>query len=278
MLKLKRQLNTWLYSKTGDQFCRYFNAVNKIYWKYPIAVNWNRESNKIVVTEGGHRLFIARPKRVRRYKNGIAGKLDALADQYLLSNIDFHDGDYIVDCGANVGEVGTWLKRANKTLNVISIEPEVSEAECCDLNVYGGKAKTVRKALWHEPGDLTFYLKNDSGDSSLFETKEYDFTRKVPTTTLSFLLQEQNVAALKLLKLEAEGAEPEILAGAEDCLERIEYISADLGPERGVNHDTTAAAAINFLLSRGFELVDVRADRLVCLFRNKRLPNARQAG
>ncbi|MFB1295256.1 FkbM family methyltransferase [Mycobacterium sp. pW049] len=268
--KLKRQLNEWLFSRTGDQFCSYFNAVNKVYWKLPIAVEWDSVREKIVVTDGRDRIFIARPKRVRRYKHGIGAKLDILANEYLLGHIDFRDGDTIVDCGANVGEVGTWLTRANASLDVISIEPEALEAECCDLNVYGGEEKTIRKALWHEEGELTFYLKNDSGDSSVFETTHYDFTRTVPTTTLSSLLDERSVSTLKLLKLEAEGAEPEILAGAEDCLDRIEYIAADLGPERGINDDTTAAAAINLLLSRNFQVVDVRSGRLVCLFRNQK--------
>ena len=268
--KFKRQLSRWVFSQNGDRFCAYFNAVNKVYWKSPIVVNWDDEREKIVVEEGRTRLFIARPTRAWRYRQGLICKLDGLANEYLLGHIDFHDGDYVVDCGANVGEVGTWLKRVNKSLNVISIEPEEAEAECCDLNVYGGEAETIRKALWREEGILTFYSKNGSGDSSLFETTQFESTREVVATSLSSLVKERNIPTVKLFKLESEGAEPEILAGAEDCLERVEYISADLGPERGVNEETTAAAAINFLLSRNFSLVDVFPDRLVCLFRNKR--------
>ncbi len=73
---------------------------------------------------------------------------------------------------------------------------------------------------------------------------------------------------MKLLKLEAEGAEPEILAGVEKRLPLIEYISADLGPERGVDQESTAAAAIDYLLARNFRLIDVYCDRVTCLFKN----------
>ena len=61
---------------------------------------------------------------------------------------------------------------------------------------------------------------------------------------------------VKLLKLEAEGAEPEILMGAENKLELIQYIAADLGFERGKKEESTYKQVTNFLLSRGFILVN----------------------
>jgi hypothetical protein len=76
---------------------------------------------------------------------------------------------------------------------------------------------------------------------------------------------------IRLLKLEAEGAEPEILVGAESVLSRIDYIAADLGPERGLKQEQTATPVINFLLARGFELIDMKFDRVTCLFRNHRV-------
>ena len=82
-------------------------------------------------------------------------------------------------------------------------------------------------------------------------------------------MREYGLGKVKLLKLEAEGAEPEILLGAGDALKQVEYISADLGPERGLSQETTAATVINFLLARDFRLVDVFAERLVFLFKNQ---------
>jgi FkbM family methyltransferase len=166
------------------------------------------------------------------------------------------------------------LKRLNGKINVISIEPEKEEADCCDLNVYGGERRTIRKALWSEPGERALFSKNESGDSSLFEIDSFESTTTVPTTTLAAVLEERNVSRLKLLKLEAEGAEPEILVGAKDHLHKIEYISADLGPERGLKQESTAAPAINFLLARNFELIDMHCDRITFLFRNTALTRA----
>ena len=79
----------------------------------------------------------------------------------------------------------------------------------------------------------------------------------------------QNVK-IKLLKLEAEGAEPEILLGGLKVLPQITYISADVGPERGLSYDTTLVQTVNILKDHGFELIKMGHPRIVCLFKNKK--------
>ena len=56
---------------------------------------------------------------------------------------------------------------------------------------------------------------------------------------------------IKLLKLEAEGAEPEILLGGLDKIHLIDYICADVGPERGLSYETTLVSSV----IRGFSSV-----------------------
>lgn len=268
---VKKRVKNQLYSQDSLRFCATYNLINRVYWKSPTVVEWDPELDKIIVSDGAERVFIARPSRAERYREGISAKLDSLAkDEYLLGNIEFKDGDCVIDCGANTGEIGMWTQRLDVNVAVVSIEPEPAEADCCDLNVYGGESKTIRKALWCKNETLTFYSKNNSADSSVFETLEFDSVTEVEAITLTSLLNERGIQSVKLLKLEAEGAEPEILLGAESVLDRIDYISADLGPERGITQQTTAAEAINFLLARGFTIVDICAERISILFRNER--------
>lgn len=187
----------------------------------------------------------------------------------MIDEIQFSDDDCVIDCGANVGEVSLWLKRRNRRLRHILVEPEPMEAKCADLNVFDGEARTLRKALWKEEGTLLFYKKPESADSSLFEVEDADEVVQVPVTTLANLLREAGVEHVRLLKLEAEGAEPEIILGCGEHLPKIDYIAADCGPERGLSQDETATDLINFLLARNFELMDMKFDRVVCLFRNR---------
>ena len=57
---------------------------------------------------------------------------------------------------------------------------------------------------------------------------------------------------IKLLKLEAEGAELEVLIGCENILMNIEYISADLGFELDQGTRSNEAEVTEFLLSHNF--------------------------
>jgi hypothetical protein len=59
---------------------------------------------------------------------------------------------------------------------------------------------------------------------------------------------------IALLKLEAEGAEPEILQGAQKTLENTVAIAADLGPERGIDELRTFDDSFEYLTSVGFKL------------------------
>ncbi|MEK9614503.1 MAG: hypothetical protein VW080_11350, partial [Flavobacteriaceae bacterium] len=74
---------------------------------------------------------------------------------------------------------------------------------------------------------------------------------------------------IKLIKLEAEGFEPEIIEGLRKNLKNVEYISADLGFERGVNQETTAPKVINYLLKNGFKLLAFGESRNTFLFKNQ---------
>ena len=105
-------------------------------------------------------------------------------------------------------------------------------------------------------GISEFYLKSDSGDSSIIEPSS-GFTNiiKIKTTTLNNYIIEKKIKNIKFLKLEAEGFEPEILQGSDQILNNIEYIGVDGSPERGKKNETTIEYAIEFLTSKGFEVI-----------------------
>ena len=73
---------------------------------------------------------------------------------------------------------------------------------------------------------------------------------------------------VKCLKLEAEGAEPEILQGLGEKLKFIEYITADVGFERGETEESTLAEVSNFLIKNNFKMVAIGKRRFCVLFKN----------
>lgn len=101
----------------------------------------------------------------------------------------------------------------------------------------------------------------------MIQPKNFDKKIKVPVGKLESYVS----STVKVLKLEAEGAEPEVLEGLGDKLRLIEYISADLGPERGIKCEGTLVLVTNYLLERDFELINVLHSRISALYNNKSL-------
>lgn len=197
------------------------------------------------------------------YKGGILERAEGLAEVYFFDKIDFKDGDILIDCGANVGDLKLWFKLHSININYIGFEPSPVEFKCLKENV---KPSTVHNlGLWKDSGELKFYISSQGADSSLIEPAVYDEVSITKVCRLDNFIDSN----IKCLKLEAEGAEPEILEGLGEKLKLIEFISADLGFERGIQAESTLAPVTNFLLQNNFELLDVQHGRISALYRNK---------
>ena len=119
--------------------------------------------------------------------------------------------------------------------------------------------------LWNTSKKINFYVSSSGEDSSIIEPPTYEEKIDIKAVRLEKFIKGK----IKCLKVEAEGAEPEVLEGLGDKLSKIEYITADLGPERGITQQSTLPQVTNFLLSNGFELIDFNKGRWGALFKNK---------
>jgi FkbM family methyltransferase len=198
------------------------------------------------------------------YKYGLQSRADGLARAYFLDQIDFNDKDIFLDCGANVGDLLLYFKLKNIDINYIGFEPSPSEFKCLKRNVHPSKAYNI--GLWDKFDELDFYVSSDGADSSLIKPISYDSKIVVKTKRLDTIINEK----IKCLKLEAEGSEPEIIDGIGNKLKYIQYITADLGPERGERSEYTLASVTNKLLSNGFKIVDAISDRIAVLYQNEK--------
>lgn len=268
---IPKNVRYWLLRQPASTVARHFDRLNATFWRYPIHVGMDPNRGTLLAQDDETKIHFVHPERLMRYaRNGIQPFLNSLISAYMIDRVKFSKGDWVIDCGANIGEISMALLSREPSLNVVAIEPENPEAQCADANIYGGYQRTLRKVLWHEETVLRFYSSPQTADSSLFEPPAAYTVREVPATTLDVLVPSLGAERIRLLKLEAEGAEPEILWGAEASLAQIDYIAADLGPERGMKQEQTATPVINFLLARGFDLLDMNIDRVTCLFRNRR--------
>ena len=129
-------------------------------------------------------------------------------------------------------------------------------------------------SLWHRLLSIkTDWFTGESiatsnGDSSLIKPKNFQETIKVEVIRLDQLMNELKLEKVKLLKLEAEGFEPEILIGAGERIKDIEYIAIDGGYERGIEEEQTFTTLTNYLIKKDFEISDIYFPWYRALFKN----------
>lgn len=203
----------------------------------------------------------------RLYFNGIPDRGRSILESYRLSTINFKPTDIIVDCGANYGDLFIELAHKMQEHNYFAFEPSPSEYNCLVYNYKN--ANIFRVALSNENGTADFFLNTESADSSLVKPSQYSHKLKVECRKLDEINQIKNIASIKLLKVEAEGFEPEILQGSLVTLKKCEYVAVDGGFERGEDQEETFTAVTNLLISAGFEIVEINFQMLRSLYRNK---------
>lgn len=193
-----------------------------------------------------------------RYTNNTEWMGKSLAKDYHIDKIKFDNGDIIIDCGANFGDLAIYLHCLKLNFNYYGFEPGNLEFEALTNNLknINFKSKLINKALGENDENKTLYYSPEGGDSSLIKPQNFSNSFLVEVLKLdSFISQENlNNKKIKLLKLEAEGSEPEILLGAKNLLKNVEYIAADLGPERGLNEENTVAKVTEILQDSGFTM------------------------
>ncbi|WP_232830717.1 FkbM family methyltransferase [Tropicimonas sp. IMCC34011] len=223
-----------------------------------------------LLKEEGISLRVPRRSRLHYYENGLKNRLRSLKKEYLgETHIEFAPDDIIIDCGSNIGEFVCALN-LNSSQNIFAFEPDPTEHAALTENV-GDFATSLNMALWHSDENLEIFLANETGDSGVYKTINSEETALVKAVRLdSFVSSVAPSGTIRLLKLEAEGAEPEVLEGSNGIMDRIHFISVDAGPERGEEKKSTLVPVLDILSNHGFKMIDFNPNRMTCVFVNTR--------
>ncbi len=222
-----------------------------------------------VQDEGNTHYFSEKMRGFDLYTRGLDKRAMQLAKSYYLDQIKFEKNDYFIDCGANYADIYLYLKTIPLDLNYLAFEPSPREFQCIKLNAPRQECNEL--ALFENAGEFELYISSAGADSSLIEPKNgYDEKIQVSCTTLDDYLAQKDIPMVKLLKLEAEGLEPEILRGGIESLKNIAYISVDGGPERGLNEEQTISTVTNILCQNNFIMleIDIKAAMGRVLYKN----------
>lgn len=151
-------------------------------------------------------------------------------------NIDFKEGDIVIDIGANVGMVSILLAKKFPFLKIYSFEPLKENYDNFIKNIElnnipKGVITAENKAVTKDGRLITMSINSaNKGGSSTTDvisinsimTKE---NSQVESITLEEIFKKYNINKLKLLKIDCEGSEYEILYNVNtDILNNIENL------------------------------------------------------
>jgi len=216
---------------------------------------------KYLVLDGNQRHYFLK-ERGGRYLNGLESCGDKLAKSYGIEKILIQKSDLILDVGANNGDLLLYLNTFSN-YKYIGFEPASMDFKNLVLN--SNLNKVYNLAALDKSCEVLFYASSREADSSIYEPVSFVESTYVKAVRLDEFLGLN--LKIKILKVDAEGAELEVVKGAEKILNQIEYIAVDLGFEKGINQETTAPQVINFLLANNFYILNFTR-RNCFLFKN----------
>ena len=208
--------------------------------------------HKLLFIRDANRVWFTSKERARFLTEGLSHRGKAMFEMYHLSDLSFHKGDFVIDVGANTGDLLLGFENFGDDINYCAFECSPRFFQLLQLNA-SPRHKVFQVAAWNRQSIMDLYLRDRTASSSIIQPRGWGETIVVSAICLDeFMCEIQHV---KLLKIEAEGCEPEVIKGACEILQRTEYVSVDVGPERGRKQETTEEEVVTLLLESGFKIL-----------------------
>lgn len=140
------------------------------------------------------------------------------------------EGDVFVDVGANIGYYSILAgKIVGEKGQVIAMEPISDTVKVLDLNIKLNSLKNIiviPKAAWSNSSVLTIYLpKGYYGWASAVKWHGSTF---FTVNAMSLDDVSKKIPEIKLLKIDAEGSEYQVLTGAKETLKKTKHIVMEI--------------------------------------------------
>jgi len=165
--------------------------------------------------------------------------------------------ELVIDCGANVGYSSAWFLSRWPGARVLAVEPDAENFAALRRNLapYGARATLLRAGLWSHPCGLRMEESAFRGGGAW--ARQVRETRPgeepgLPAFDVPSLLERAGAARASVLKIDVEGAEAVVFAGACDWLDRVDNLVIELHDDS--HFGDARAAFFRAIEGRGFAL------------------------
>ncbi len=188
------------------------------------------DSGLIQVDDGLRTIHVPHLSCANAFRDGINRRFETVVEKYLgATGYMPGEGDIVIDVGAGIGAFA--IACAEVGARVIAFEPDPLAFACLEKNTAALPAVQLYPyALWKERANLRLHGSPDTSESSLIEDgKANSRDSNVEAWPLDALKFMTRIAVIDLLKMDGEGVEPEIIAGAARTLIRTRVVAVDVG-------------------------------------------------
>jgi FkbM family methyltransferase len=152
-------------------------------------------------------------------------------DCYGLNRINFEAGDIVIDIGAHIGLFASYVGLRYPDIVIHSFEPFQDNFNLLLKNLALNHVENVRAHNLALSADGRFLEmatnpKNSGGATCHARTLTHRRTDMIPSTTLDHVFDALKPARCKLLKIDCEGSEYEVLLSTRS-LAQVEYLSGE---------------------------------------------------
>ena len=204
-------------------------------WHIYPKVYWQLSNDKFAVFETTTDLKI----KIRVKSTDLMALTNVwMINEYDIDGFEINPSDIIIDVGAHIGLFSLFVSQFCKTGKIFSFEPIRENFDLLVSNLGLNHTENVfpfNVGVSKKSGKLNLFLNNDQSAHSIFPKGSESIT--VEATSLQKIFDEKQISSCKLLKLDCEGAEYDIIDSLPmEYLDKIqnmaiEYHLADTKPE-----------------------------------------------
>jgi FkbM family methyltransferase len=177
-------------------------------------------------------------------------------------------GDGFLDVGANIGYFSVLAARGvGETGSVVSVEPSPGVFPLLNENMrLNGRAagtRLVNAAAGRDVGSMPIYSgpAHNIGLTTTVAERGFELEGVVTSLPLDDMLRPEETSALRMIKIDVEGREPDVLRGMERLIahsrDDLELV-IELSPDWWADPELTVAQVIQPFLDAGFNVYEIR--------------------
>ena len=153
-------------------------------------------------------------------------------------DLDYKAGDVVIDIGAQVGVVSAYLGKKYPFLKIYALEPVKENYDRLVRNLDANDIDNVTALNMAVTSDGRKVSMDGSLDMNSGSMNIYGKCKgTIESTTIDMLMKAYDIENIRLLKIDCEGSEYEILESSEHLLDKIGAIRGEIHPMAGKSQE-----------------------------------------